>query len=161
MAPGCRSIPAYPRRVIPSGAAALFGAAESRDLKPCRGQALAATRPFDSGAPKSGAPPLRVTYAAEGKAGTDDSWEDGVMTDLGTVGGGSSYGRGINDRGQIVGWSDPAGGPHRATLWTVSAPAPTPEQSIANLVAELEALVAEGRLEARGAQGLRAKLEAA
>jgi len=30
-------------------------------------------------------------------------WENGVMTDLGTIGGKSSVGRAINERGQIAG----------------------------------------------------------
>lgn len=47
-------------------------------------------------------------------------WQNGVMTDLGTLGGSDSYsyGLGINDAGQIVGESSPAGlSPSHAFLW--------------------------------------------
>jgi probable HAF family extracellular repeat protein len=88
-------------------------------------------------------------------------WQDGVMTNLGTLGGNSSAAYAINDHGQIVGYSTTADGQHRATLWVVSAPVLTPEQALASLVADLESLVTDGRLEARWAHGLRAKLEVA
>jgi len=41
----------------------------------------------------------------------------GVMTDLGTLGGEYSVARGINGRGQVVGWSATADGRHHAFLW--------------------------------------------
>ncbi len=34
----------------------------------------------------------------------------GTMTDLGTLGGTGSYANGINERGQVTGWADTAGG---------------------------------------------------
>lgn len=37
--------------------------------------------------------------------------------DLGTLGGATSQALAINDSGQVIGWSDPAVGPHRAFLW--------------------------------------------
>jgi len=40
-----------------------------------------------------------------------------TMIDLGTLGGATSYGRGINDRGQIVGGSDTSSGEQHAFLW--------------------------------------------
>ena len=46
-------------------------------------------------------------------------WQNGVMTDLGTLGGPSAQARGINPQGQIVGSSDTSGGETHATLWTV------------------------------------------
>jgi probable HAF family extracellular repeat protein len=33
-------------------------------------------------------------------------WKDGVITDLGTLGGSASGATGINDKGEVVGWSD-------------------------------------------------------
>ncbi|MCH8912584.1 MAG: HAF repeat-containing protein, partial [Planctomycetes bacterium] len=45
-------------------------------------------------------------------------WEDGELTDLGTLGGGfSSYGHGINNQSQVVGRSDIGGGFYNAFLW--------------------------------------------
>jgi probable HAF family extracellular repeat protein len=45
-------------------------------------------------------------------------WENGVMTDLGTLPGGTtSSARDINGRGEIVGWSTNANGQTRAVLW--------------------------------------------
>lgn len=37
-------------------------------------------------------------------------WIDGVMTDLGTLGGDISYAAALNDKGQVVGWSTRADG---------------------------------------------------
>ena len=54
-------------------------------------------------------------------AGSSDDrafiWEDGVMTDLGTLGGASAIAWGINNRGQVVGTSTLANGTPRAFLW--------------------------------------------
>lgn len=44
-------------------------------------------------------------------------WEDGVMMDLGTLGGERSAAHGINNRGQVVGWSQTADGQYHAFLW--------------------------------------------
>jgi probable HAF family extracellular repeat protein len=54
-------------------------------------------------------------------AGTSHAfrWENGAMTDLGTVGGGSNSGsNGINNHGVIVGWSTTSSGATRAVRWT-------------------------------------------
>lgn len=44
-------------------------------------------------------------------------WRDGVMTDLGTLGGLHSYAAGINPSGEVAGWSTTSGGAIRAFLW--------------------------------------------
>src|SRR5439155_1745606 len=45
-------------------------------------------------------------------------WEDGTMTDLGTLGGPDSYAYGLNNRGDVVGWTTGASGRPRAFLWS-------------------------------------------
>ncbi len=44
-------------------------------------------------------------------------WENGTMTDLGTLGGSLSVANAINDRGQVVGESTTASGEKHAFLW--------------------------------------------
>jgi probable HAF family extracellular repeat protein/YD repeat-containing protein len=44
-------------------------------------------------------------------------WQNGTLTDLGTLGGAETQGRDINDAGQIVGWSQTANGQRHAFLW--------------------------------------------
>jgi len=44
-------------------------------------------------------------------------WENGKVTDLGTLGGPFSRPFGINNRGQVVGLSDTASGEGHAVLW--------------------------------------------
>jgi probable HAF family extracellular repeat protein len=45
-------------------------------------------------------------------------WEDGRLTDLGTLGGPNSQATGINERGQVIGTSDAADGRNHAFVWT-------------------------------------------
>jgi len=44
-------------------------------------------------------------------------WNDGVMTDLGTLGGRLSGALGINSSGRVVGWAETADGVRHAALW--------------------------------------------
>jgi probable HAF family extracellular repeat protein len=46
-------------------------------------------------------------------------WEDGRMTDLGSLGSGYAQVTAINERGQIVGWSYTKTGKAHAVLWTL------------------------------------------
>lgn len=46
----------------------------------------------------------------------------GAPSPLGTFGGGESYAFGMNEQGQIVGWSKISNGERRAFMWTPSAP---------------------------------------
>jgi len=51
------------------------------------------------------------------------SWVGGTMTDLGTLGGANSYAAGINEYGQVVGWSATTGDTAiRAVLWQGGVP---------------------------------------
>lgn len=49
-------------------------------------------------------------------------WQDGVMTDLGTLGGDRSRAWAINGAGQIVGWAQDAGGGYHAFVWEAGPP---------------------------------------
>ncbi|MCK4660502.1 MAG: thrombospondin type 3 repeat-containing protein [Phycisphaerae bacterium] len=44
-------------------------------------------------------------------------WQNGAMSDLGTLGGSESYAWDINDSGQVAGWADRSGGVTRAFRW--------------------------------------------
>jgi probable HAF family extracellular repeat protein len=44
-------------------------------------------------------------------------WQDGVMSDLGTLGGPTSYATGINARGQVVGYNDDGLGERHVFFW--------------------------------------------
>lgn len=45
-------------------------------------------------------------------------WDNGALTDIGTLGGKMTMGRDINDAGQVVGWSQTATGAYHAFLWS-------------------------------------------
>ena len=50
-------------------------------------------------------------------------WSQGVVTDLGTLGGSHSFAKAVNNRGIIVGYSDTASGQPHATVWArIGAP---------------------------------------
>ena len=53
-------------------------------------------------------------------------WQDGVMSDLATLGGGSSQAADINRSGTICGWAQDAAGLVRPTLWQGMAPTELP-----------------------------------
>lgn len=67
-----------------------------------------------------------------GWSNTDDAdgrirafvWQDGVMMDLGTLGGEDSRADAVNDNGWIIGWSETMDGQMHGVLWT-----PVPEPS--------------------------------
>lgn len=48
-------------------------------------------------------------------------WQNGVMTDLGTLGGASSRAYAINDGGQVTGWAESDEGAAHAFLWSAGA----------------------------------------
>jgi len=83
----------------------------------------------DLGAPKSNgyslAQSVNATGEVTGAVGTDDPnlsgvflYSQGEMTMLGTLGGSSAIGLGINSSGQIAGYSQNAAGTYRAFLAT-------------------------------------------
>lgn len=45
-------------------------------------------------------------------------WQEGVMTDLETLGGGNSGAQGLNEANEVVGWSQTVSGDTHAFLWT-------------------------------------------
>src|SRR5205823_4616610 len=44
-------------------------------------------------------------------------WEDGIVTPVASPGNSYSLANGINERGQIVGWSQSGSGPLHAVVW--------------------------------------------
>ena len=60
---------------------------------------------------------LLAAFAATVSGGGTQAQADWVIRDLGTLGGKSSETVGLNDRGQIVGWSKTKKGSRRAFLW--------------------------------------------
>jgi probable HAF family extracellular repeat protein len=61
---------------------------------------------------------LAATWTSGASAVPASSVRTGLMTDLGTLGGTSSGGGGINDLGQVAGSSDTTGGASHAFRWT-------------------------------------------
>ena len=81
--------------------------------------------PEDAGGlpPESHAADVNARGEIVGTSTTDSGsrhafvWRDGVMTDLGTLGGEESAAFAINDLGHVVGTSETATGEHRAFVW--------------------------------------------
>jgi probable HAF family extracellular repeat protein len=90
-------------------------------------------------------------------------WEaETGMTELGTLGGMHSNAMAINDIGQVVGYSTTnSSDESHATLWTVPVPVVTPEQSIADAIEAVAALVSDGTLGGGEGNALTSKLEVA
>jgi probable HAF family extracellular repeat protein len=95
-------------------------------------------------------------------AGNDHAflWQNGTMMDLGTLGGSFSVAYGINDAGQVVGWSHTPGSTTvHAAMW-ILGPTITPQEAIADLMAEIQALAGQGVLDNGEANSLLSKLQA-
>ena len=60
------------------------------------------------------------SHAVESGAWHPFLWQNGVMQDLGTLGGDEAQAGAVNNLGQVVGWSDTADGTPRAFLWDPS-----------------------------------------
>jgi probable HAF family extracellular repeat protein len=79
----------------------------------------------DTGLPESGYHAFRIAPQDTDGDGLADRWfvdggagvKNDLMADLGTLGGNNSWGRDINNSGQVVGESDTASGTTRAFLW--------------------------------------------
>jgi probable HAF family extracellular repeat protein len=80
-------------------------------------------------------------------AGSSSLWENGVITELGTLGGWYTLAHGINDAGQVVGHSHTAPSataPYRAFLWEngiIKAVEPIVDRSVANGINDLGQIV--------------------
>ena len=84
-------------------------------------------------------------------------WQNGLMTDLGTLGGGGGLATDVNNVGQVGGSSQTASGQFHATVWTVA----TPAQATGALIDQVQGLVSAGVLNHGQGQSLTAKLNAA
>ena len=62
----------------------------------------------------------QIVGSSSGSRGYDHAflWEDGIMHDLGTLGGRTSVAHGINEQGQVVGVSQVPSGRRHAFLWS-------------------------------------------
>jgi probable HAF family extracellular repeat protein len=90
-------------------------------------------------------------------------WENGTLTDLGTLGGARSAPHAINNAREVVvaGWSETASGETRATLWTTVVPPPSAGAEVGTVTRLVEDLAAGGDLASGGAAALQASLQAA
>jgi probable HAF family extracellular repeat protein len=88
-------------------------------------------------------------------------WQSGTMTSLDTLFGSEGEANDISDTGLVVGSSNSPEFLGIATLWTVPLPPATPEEAIADAVAEVAGLVDAGTLGQGEANALVTKLDAA
>lgn len=110
----------------PSAARSSAGTgARSARVGRCRSSGT--TAPRLTSARSAGPPPIRSRSNDRGQVvgGSETAegeyhaflWQDGVMTDLGTLGGPLSVALAINDGGQVIGYSVTASGDYHAFLW--------------------------------------------
>lgn len=88
-------------------------------------------------------------------------WQNGVRTDLPTLGGNNSYVTSINEQGQIVGASTTASGEGHAVLWTISQPTTTPREQIQAVKAQVKQLRTSKTLNKGQSNALMTKLDSA
>ena len=98
--------------------AALWRAGDVIRLDPASGRGGVALRTNAQG--------LIVGYVSTGTYTHAILWRNGMGFDPGTLGGNNSSAQGINNVGDMVGWSDTKSGERRAVLWSIFEPASSP-----------------------------------